>query len=246
MRFPATPGRGLLAALVCGRLPLLAAGPGRGSPPLLAWGSAGGSVGWAPAILAEGLGGGSPPLLAGVRRPRRWVFPRVGVFRVVCACGAACAGGACAGVCGVCSWCLCWWWCGCGRVFRVRLCVCVCVRVWCVGGVRCGCSLATPGGGSCVRLPATPGWVSLPVVVGVPRHSSLKAPGAVPRHSCLGSAGSGGVRLPATPGWGLPVAVGCFAGGGVSRCVCLWSVWLRAVAVLCCALCVCGVRVVGG
>ena len=48
--------------VVSGRLPLLAAGPGRGSPPL----------------LAEGLGGGSPPLLAGVRRPWRWVFPRLG------------------------------------------------------------------------------------------------------------------------------------------------------------------------
>ena len=79
-----------------------------------------------------------------------------------------------------------------------------------VAGVCCGWSLATPGGGTCVRLPATPGWVSLPVVVGVPRHSWLRAPGAVPRHSWLGSAGSGGVRLPATPGWGLPVAVGCF------------------------------------
>ena len=48
---------------------------------------------------------------------------------------------------------------------------------WCVGGVvagvRCGCSLATPGGGSCVLLPATPGWVSLPLVVGGPRHSWL-------------------------------------------------------------------------
>ena len=34
-----------------------------------------------------------------------------------------------------------------------------------VAGVWCGWSLATPGGGSCVLLPATPGWVSLPVVV---------------------------------------------------------------------------------
>ena len=145
------------------------------------------------------------------------------------------------------------------------VCVCVCVRVWCVGGVRlpalassgcccvgggvagvcCGRSLATPGGGSCVRFPATPGW-GPPVVVGVPRHSWLRAPGAVPRHSWLGSAGGGGVRLPATAGWGLPVAVGCFLGGGVPCCVCLWCVWLRAVAVLCCVLRVCGVRVAGG
>ena len=86
-------------------------------------------------LLAVGLGGRSPPLLAGVRRPRRWVFPRVGVSRVVCACGAACACGACAGACGVCLWCLCWWLCGCGRTFCVCLCVCVCACVCCVGGV---------------------------------------------------------------------------------------------------------------
>ena len=96
-----------------------------------------------------------------------------------------------------------------------------------------------------MRLPATPSWVSLPLVVGVPRHSRLRAPGAVPRHSWLGSAGGGGVRLPATPGWGLPVALGCFVGGGVPCCVCLWCVWLPAVAVLCFVLCVCGVRFVG-
>ena len=82
-----------------------------------------------------------------------------------------------------------WAWAGLPRVFVcVCVCVCVCVRVWCVGGVRCGAvwcvgggvagvlcgwSLVTPSGGSCVLLPATPGWVSLPVVVGVPRHSWL-------------------------------------------------------------------------
>ena len=49
VRFPATPGWGPLAAVVCGRLPLLAAGPGRGSPPLLAGGSAGGGGWWVPA-----------------------------------------------------------------------------------------------------------------------------------------------------------------------------------------------------
>ena len=97
-----------------------------------------------------------------------------------------------------------------------------------------------------MRLLVTPGWVSLPVVVGLPRHSWLRAPGAVPRHSWLGSAGSGGVRLPATPGWGLPDAVGCFVGGAVPCCVCLWCVWLRAVVVLCCVLRVCGVPVLGG
>ena len=100
---PATPGWGPLAAVVCGRLP----------------------------YLAEGLGGGSPPLQAGVRRPRRWVFLRVGVSRVVCACGAARAG-----VCAVCLW----RWCGCGCVF----CVCwrVCGGVWrflSLAGACCWC-----------------------------------------------------------------------------------------------------------
>ena len=95
-------------------------------------------------------------------------------------------------------------------------------------------------------LPATPGWVSLPVVVGVPRHSWLRVLGAVPRHSWLGSAGGGGVRLPVTPCWGPPVVVVCFAGGGVPFCVCLWCVWVCAVAVLCCVLRVCGVCVIGG
>ena len=37
MRFPATPGWGLLAVVVCGPVPFLAAGLGCGSPPLLAW-----------------------------------------------------------------------------------------------------------------------------------------------------------------------------------------------------------------
>ena len=145
--------------------PLLAEGPGCGSPPLLArvrwrrwcvvachsWLRVPVAVprhSWLGVplvavldgpllLLAEGLGGGSPQLLAGVRRPQRWVFSQVGVSRVVCACGAACACGACAGVCGVCSWCLCWWWCGCGRAFCVRLCVCLCVCV-CGGLVACG------------------------------------------------------------------------------------------------------------
>ena len=115
-----------------------------------------------------------------------------------------------------------------------------------VAGVWCGWSLATPGGGSCVLLLATPGWVSLPVVVGVPPRSWLRVPGAVPRHCWLGSACGGGVRLPATPGWGPPDVQVCFVGGGVPCCVCLWCVWVCAVAVLCCVLRVCGVCVVGG
>ena len=99
------------------------------------------------------------------------------------------------------------------------------VRWWCVGGVVggvwCGWSLATPGGGSRVLLPATPGWVLLPVVVGGPRHSWLGSAGgggvwcvavvcwllvprhswrrflcATPRHSWLGFAAGGGGRSP--------------------------------------------------
>ena len=166
--FPATPGLGApLVAVLGGPLPL----------------------------LAEGLVGGSPPLLAGVRRPRRWVFPRVGLSRVVCACGAACACGACAGACGVCSWCLCWWWCGCGRAFRVRLCVCVraCVVCWwCV--LWCGvvCWLEC-------------GWC---VVWLVPRNSWQRYLCATFRRSWLGFAAGGGGRssplLAEGPGCGSP------------------------------------------
>ena len=126
-----------------------------------------------------------------------------------------------------CSWLCCLracrpllWSCGGGA-----WCVVCGVRWWCVGGVVggvwCGWSLATPGGGSCVLLPATPGWVSLPVVVGGPRHSWLGSAGgggvwcvavvcwllvprhswrrflcATPRHSWLGFAAGGGGRSP--------------------------------------------------
>ena len=87
----------------------------------------------------------SPPLLAGFRCRWWWAVPATPGW-----------GPLAAVVCGV--WCV----------------VCV-VWPWCAGGVvagvRCGWSLATPGGGSRVLLPATPGWVSLPVVVGGPRPS---------------------------------------------------------------------------
>ena len=134
-------------------------------------------------------------------------------------------------------------------VVRGVWCVVCGVRWWCVGGVVggvwCGWSLATPGGGSCVLLPATPGWVSLPVVVGGPRHSWLGSAGgggvwcvavvcwllvprhswrrflcATPRHSWLGFAAGGGGWSLATPGWGPLAAVVC----GVWRwCVGCWS-----------------------
>ena len=238
MRFPATPGWGPLAAVVCGRLPLLAAGPGRGSPPLLAGESADGGVGFAPATpgcgpqgrLPATPGWGPPAAAVGVSAGGGFLCC-VCLWRGVCVwCLSWCVW------CGVCSWCLCWLWCGRGGcAFRVCLCVCLCLRVWCVGGVRGGAvwcvgggvagvwsgwSLATPGGGSCVLLAATPAWFLLPVVVGVPRHSWLRVSGAAPRHSWLGSAGHGGRCF---RGWGFPVL-----------CV------LVARHALVCALCVCG------
>ena len=260
-------------------------------------GFAAGGGGRSSPLLAEGPGRGSPPLLAGVRWRRcvAWSVPGHSWRRFLRATprhswlGIGAGGGVwspaspgwgplVAVVCGV--WCVvCGVWCVvCG------------VRRWCAGGVAagvwCGWFLATSGGGSCVLLPATPGWVSLPAVVGVPRHSWRRVPGAVPRHSWLGFAVGGGVwcvvcgvwrvacsggvcggfvagvwcgwslatpgggscvLLPATPGWvSLPVVVVCFAGGGVLCCVCLGCVWVCAVAVLCCVLRVCGVCVFGG
>ena len=153
--------------------PLLAEGPGRGSPPLLAgvrwrrrcvvgmW-LVCGVVGPSP-LLAEFPVCYSPPLLAGFRS-RWWCAVSRQSWL-----GPAGGGGAWCVVCGVRRWCV-------GGV---------------VGGMWCGWSLATPGGGSCVLLPATPGWVSLPVVVGGPRHS------------WLGSAGGGGVWCVAVVCWWL-------------------------------------------
>ena len=130
--------------------------------------------------------------------------------------------------------------------------------VWCVvcgGGVLCGWSLATPGGGSCVLLPATPNWVSLPVVVGGPRHS------------WLGSAGGGGVWCVvcgggvlvglwlvcgvAGPSPLLPEVPVCYSPPLLAgfRCRCWWAVpatpgWGPLAAVVCgvwCVAAVCGV-----
>ena len=182
-------------------------------------------------LLAEGPGRGSPTILAGVRWRRRCV---VGLWLVcgvvgptpplaelpVCYSPPLLAGFRCR------------WWCAVSRHSWLgpaggggAWCVVCGVRRWCVGGVVggvwCGWSLATPGGGSCVLLPATPGWVSLPVVVGGPRHSWLGSAGgggvwcvavvcwllvprhswrrfqcATPRHSWLGFAAGGGGRSP--------------------------------------------------
>ena len=204
---PATPGWGLLAAVVCGVWCVA----------VVCWWGCGWCVVWLVPRhswqrflcatprhswlgFAAGGGGRSPPLLAGVRL-RRWCVV-CGVWCVVC------GGGVLVGlwlVCGVvgpspllaevpvcysppllagfrCRW----WWAVPATPGWGPLAASVCgVWRWCVVGVVvgvwCGWSLATPGGGPCVLLPATPGWLSLPVVVGGPRHS------------WLGSAGGGGV-----------------------------------------------------
>ena len=99
VRFPATPGWGPLVVVVGGPSPLLAEGPGRGAPPLLAWvrwlwwwvvprhsrrrvlgavplhswlGSAGCGGGGPSPLLALGPGRGPPPLLVRVRWLRWW------------------------------------------------------------------------------------------------------------------------------------------------------------------------------
>ena len=64
MQSPAIPGWGLLFAFVGGPSPILAEGPGRGSPPFMAGALT--LVGGPLPILAEGPGRSSPPSLAGV------------------------------------------------------------------------------------------------------------------------------------------------------------------------------------
>ena len=146
MRFPATAGSGSLMMVQGGPSPLLAEGPGLGSPPLL---SGVRRPRWWWWLVLLGLGGGFPVLFVFVAR--------AGVR------------GARAFVCFVWLWCLCWWWCGWCDVGVSSACAGVraCVRVvcrWslvacprlprlglaagiCVGvvGVCCGWSLATPG-----------------------------------------------------------------------------------------------------
>ena len=166
MRFPATPGWGPLAAVVCGVRRLCVgrvvagvwcgwslATPGGGSCVLLP-----ATPGWVSLLVVVGVPRHSWQRVRGAVPRHSWLGFAVGR-------GVWCV------VCGVRRWCV----------------------GWVVAGVWCGWSLATFGGGSCVLLGATPGWVSLPVVVRSPRHSWLRVPGAVPRHSWLGSAGGGGV-----------------------------------------------------
>ena len=248
MLFPATPGWGPLAAGLCGRLPLLAGG--LVAVPRHSWmgGPLVAVLGGPLALLAVGLGGGSRPLLAGVRRPRRWVFPRVGVSRFVCACGVACACGACAGVCGVVcvrgvcvgggvgvggpSACVCV--CGCVYVCDVLL-VCGVVRCGVLVGVWLVCGVVGPS----PLLAEVPVCYSPPLLAGFRCRwwwAFLATPGS----------GSWG-RLPATAGWGPPAAVvGFSAGRGFLCCVCLWHgarwcvrcVLVAVVWVWVCLLCV--------
>ena len=188
MRFPATPGWGPLAAVVCGvrrwcvggvvagvwcgwslatpgggscvllpatpgwvLLPLVVRGPPhswlrvRGAVPRHSWlHFAVGGGGRSSPLLAEGPGCGSPPLLAGVRW-RRWCV--------------VCGGGVLVGV-----------WLVCGVVGPSPLLaeVPVCYPPPILAVFRCRwwwAFLATPGGGFRARFPATPGWVSLTAVV---------------------------------------------------------------------------------
>ena len=155
-------------------------------------------------------GGGSPSLLAGVRRPWRWVFPRVGVSRVVCACGVACACSACAGV-SVLVVVRVW-----ARLSRAFVCVCVCACVLCWWRAVWCHVVCWWGSGWCVL------WL-------VPRHSWRRFLCATPRHSWLGfAAGGGGCSSPLLaegPGCGSPPLL---AGVRWRRwCVVACHSWLR-------------------
>ena len=219
--------------------PLLAEGPGCGSPPLLAgvrWRRwcvvcgvrcaavcVGGVVagvwcGWSLAtpgggscvLLPATLGRVSLPVVVGVPR-HSWRKVQGAVLRHFWLASAG-GGGVWCVVCGVQRWCV-------GGV---------------VAGVCCGWSLATPGGGSCVLLPATPGWASLPVVVGFPRHSWLRVPGAVPRHSWLSP--PAGVVCGSPPLLaGARRLCRCVSRVGVSLAVCVCP-WVPFSLVLVCVL----------
>ena len=163
VRFPATPGWGLLAVVVRGVWCVVCGGG------VLAglWVVCG--VVCPSPLLAEVPVCYSPPLLAGFRCRWWWAVPATPGW-----------GPLAAVVCGVWRWCVGGWSLatpGGGSCVLlpatpgwVSLLVVVCGprHSWLGsvgGGVWRGRSLATPGGGSCVLLPATPGWVSVPVVV---------------------------------------------------------------------------------
>ena len=181
MRFPATPGWDLLAAVVCGVWCVVR---GVWCAAVVCWWGCGWCVVWlvprhswrrflcatprhswlgfaargggrSSPLLAEGPGRGSPPLLAGVRgqwwcaAPRHsWLGP-AGCGGVFCGwgCPLLCVSVVCVGVrggravlCVACLWCLRCWWCGVvvWPVCLPRVLVCVVVCVWCAGGLRFG------------------------------------------------------------------------------------------------------------
>ena len=178
---PASPGWAPLVVVVCGPSPLLAAGPGCGSPPLLAW----------------------------VRRLRWAVSWGRGVSRVVCVCGVgsrawrSCFFVFCVFVVSVL---LVGWRGGVVWLCLPRALVCVLACAWCVGGLW----LLVPAslgwglrllfvwvwlvcvvGGPSPLLAEGVGCSSPPLLAGVcrlwlwlvPRHSWLRVVVAVPRHS---------------------------------------------------------------
>ena len=196
---PATPGWGLLAAVVCGVWCVA----------VVCWWGCGWCVVWLVPRhswrrflcatprhswlgFAAGGGGRSPPLLAGVRL-RRWCVV-CGVWCVVCGVWRWCVGGVVL-VCGVV---------GPSPLLAV---VPVCYPPPLLAGFRCRWWWA---------VPATPGWGPLAAVVCgvwcvavvcwwgcgwcvvwlVPRHSWRRFLCATPRHSWLGFAAGGGGRSP--------------------------------------------------
>ena len=196
---PATPGWGLLAAVVCGVWCVA----------VVCWWGCGWCVVWLVPRhsgrrflcatprhswlgFAAGGGGRSPPLLAGVRL-RRWCVV-CGVWCVVCGVWRWCVGGVVL-VCGVV---------GPSPLLAV---VPVCYSPPLLAGFRCRWWWA---------VPATPGWGPLAAVVCgvwcvavvcwwgcgwcvvwlVPRHSWRRFLCATPRHSWLGFAAGGGGRSP--------------------------------------------------
>ena len=209
---PATPGWGLLAAVVCGVRCVA----------VVCWWGCGWCVVWLVPRhswrrflcatprhswlgFAAGGGGRSPPLLAGVRL-RRWCV----------VCGVWCV------VCGVWRWCVGGVVLVCGVVGPSPLLaeVPVCYSPPLLAGFRCRWWWA---------VPATPGWGPLAAVVCgvwcvavvcwwgcgwcvvwlVPRHSWRRFLCATPRHSWLGFRCRWWWAVPATPGWGPLAASVC-------------------------------------
>ena len=274
MRFAATPGWDPPAVVVCGFLPLLAAGPCCGSL----------------------------PLLVGVCR-LRWGVSLVGVSRVVCVCGlCGCAWWPCCGVfcVFVVSVLLVVWCSGVALVCLPRALLCVVACACCAGGLWL---VFPPSFGSGLRqvivwvwlacavgppplLAEGPGCSAPPLLAWVCRCAVVVGPlpllaegfgcGAppllgwvhrlvwrvVPRHSWPRAA-----PLPAIPGWGPPVVVvracpplwapGCPSPWPWYVCVCVCAVWrascwfgwcagvLRGVVAVCECVCACGVWFVG-